>query len=275
VASPARVYEDPGLPRSSLVVGWNDDAADLGGSVTSRLVDRLQGREFADIDPQGFFSLSGVSVERDIARFPDSTFYVSRQQELVVLKSDSPHNEWYRFLTCVLDIAEHQCKVAMLYLLGAMISLSAHTTPRQLFAVFSSHEARDDFNPQGIVADMDYQTPPGERPTLNSYLLWAAKERGIPGVSLWVTIPFYLAGARDAQAQKKVLTLLDEKLRLGLGFEDLDGEIRRQNHQLAEARSRFPDVDEYIGRLESNLILTNEERGELLKKVEHCLREGA
>jgi len=51
-------------------------------------------------------------------------------------------------------------------------------------------------------------------------------------------------------------------------------EIREQNEQLARARSRFPQIDDYINRLESNLLLSEEENGELIKKIEDFLREG-
>jgi proteasome assembly chaperone (PAC2) family protein len=121
---------------------------------------------------------------------------------------------------------------------------------------------------------MDYQTSPGERPTLNSFLLWVAKGRNIPGVSLWVPIPFYLAAMEDAQAQKKILSFLDERLDLKIDFSDLDQKIREQNEQLARVRSRFPQIDDYINRLESNLMLSEEENGELIKKIEDFLREG-
>jgi len=51
-------------------------------------------------------------------------------------------------------------------------------------------------------------------------------------------------------------------------------EIRDQNTQLARVRSRFPQIDDYINRLESNLMLSEEENGELIKKIEDFLREG-
>jgi len=41
-------------------------------------------------------------------------------------------------------------------------------------------------------------------------------------------------------------------------------EIRKQNEQLARARSRFPQIDDYINRLESNLMLSEKEHGELI-----------
>jgi hypothetical protein len=121
--------------------------------------------------------------------------------------------------------------------------------------------------------DLDYQTQPGERPTLNSFLLWLARERNIPGVNVWVPIPFYLAATEDAQAQKKVLSFLNERLGLKIDFSDLDQEIRKQNEQLARARSRFPQIDDYVNRLESNLMLSAEENEELVKKIEDFLRE--
>ena len=87
-------------------------------------------------------------------------------------------------------------------------------------------------------------------------------------------VPFYLAATEDAQAQKSVLSFLDERLDLKIDFSDLDQEIREQNEKLAQARSRLPQIDDYIRRLESNLSLSEEENGELIKKIEDFLREG-
>ena len=160
-------------------------------------------------------------------------------------------------------------------MLGAMISFSAHTSPRQLLAVANSAEMKEILSQYDLNTDMDYQTQPGERPTLNSFLLWLAKERNILGVSVWVPIPFYLAAVEDAEAQKKVLSFLNERLNLKIDFCDLDQEIRKQNEQLARARSCFPQIDDYINRLESNLMLSEEENGELVKRIEDFLKEGA
>jgi hypothetical protein len=51
-------------------------------------------------------------------------------------------------------------------------------------------------------------------------------------------------------------------------------EIREQNEQLAQARSRFSQINDYINRQESNIMLSEEENGELIKKIEDFLREG-
>ena len=272
--SPITVYREPDLHESSLVLGWSEDAGGLGRKVTDYLNLKLKGQEFAEIEPGDFFPMDGVAIKDDVARFPESRFYACPDHELVVFQTDSPLAEWYRFLNSVLDVAERHCGVRELYVIGAMISFSAHTTPRQLLGVANSADMKETLSQYDLNRDMDYQTQPGERPTLNSFLLWLARERNIPGVSVWVPIPFYLAAIEDAQAHKKVLGFLDERLGLRIDFRDLDQEIRKQNEQLARARSRFPQIDDYISRLETNLMLSKEENGELVKKIEDFLKEG-
>jgi len=271
---PIKIYKEPDLRRSSLVLGWSEDMSNLGRKTTGYLNRKLKGQEFAEIEPEDFFPLGGVAIEGNLAQFPESKFYACREHELMVFQSGSPGVEWYKFLNAVLDVAEHHCQVKELYTIGAMVSLSAHTAPRRLLAVVNSAEIKEVLSQYELTRDLDYQTPPGERPTLNSFLLWIAKGRNIPGVSLWVPIPFYLATVEDVQAQKKVLSFLNERLDLKIDFSDLDQEIRKQNEQLAQARSHFPQIDDYINRLESNLMLSEEENGELIKKIEDFLREG-
>jgi len=270
---PVTVYQEPGLGQSSLVLGWSEDAGDFGRKVTDYVNLKLKGREFAEIEPDTFFPMGGVAIRDNVARFPESKFYACPDHELVVFQTDAPSAECHAFLNSVLDLAERHCRVRELYALGAMISFSAHTTPRQLLGIVSSVEMRETLSQYDLNRDVDYQTRPGERPTLNSYLLWLARERNIGAVSLWVPVPFYLAATEDAQAQKRVLGFLDERLTLGIDFRDLDQGITEQNERLARARSRFPQVDDYINRLESNLMLSEEENGELTKKIQDFLRE--
>jgi len=271
---PITIYQEPDLPRSSLVLGWSEDAGDLGRKVTDYLNLKLNGQEFAEVDPEDFFPMGGVAIKGNIARFPESKFYTCPEHKLAILRTDSPLAEWYKFLNSVLDVAERHCRVRELYVLGAMISFGAHTAPRQLIAVVNSTEMKEVLTQYDLNRDMDYQTQPGERPTLNSFLLWLARKRNIPGVSVWVPIPFYLAAMEDPQAQRKVLSFLSERLGLRIDFSDLDQEIGKQNEQLAVARSRFPQIDDYINRLESNLVLSQEENGELAKRIEEFLGEG-
>jgi len=270
---PFKIYEKPELRSSSLVVGWNEDAGKLGSKVIDYLYRNLGCIEFAEIEPADFFPLTGVSVKDDVAQFPESRFYYCPQNNLVIFKSDPPKAEWYRFLCSILDVAEQYCHAKELYTIGGMVSISAHTTPRELLAIANSPQMKRLLSQYDLAGDFNYETPPGQRPTPSSFLIWLAKERNMAGASLWVPVPFYLVATEDPQAWRKTIEFLDNRFSLGVDFRDLDEEAVRQNKQIAQLRNQFPDLDDYIRRLESNLALTEEENEKLVKEIEEFLRK--
>jgi len=269
---PLKIYGKPKLESSSLVVGWGEDAGRLGTKVIDYLNKRLGGKEFGEIEPADFFPLGGVSVEDDVAQFPESKFYWCPEKKLAVFKSNRPASEWHKFLNLVLDVAEHYCHAKELYTIGGMVSVAAHTSPRELLAVANSPEMREILIQYDLARGFDYETPPGQRPTLNSFLLWVARRRNIAAASLWVPIPFYLVAAEDPRAWRKTVEFLDRRFVLGIDFRDIDEDVSRQDEKIAGLRSRSSEVDSYIQKLESNLGLTEEENEKLVKEVEAFLR---
>ena len=93
------------------------------------------------------------------------------------------------------------------------------------------------------------------------------------GASLWVPIPFYLISTEDPRAWRKTVEFFDKRFGLGLDFTDLDEEVARQNEKIAQVRIRFPEIDNYIQKLESNLSLTQEENEKLVQEIEESLRK--
>jgi predicted ATP-grasp superfamily ATP-dependent carboligase len=152
-----------------------------------------------------------------------------------------------------------------------MVLLGAHTTPRELVPVFNSPELKQALSQYNLGKNMDYQTPPGQRPTLNSFLLWTARQRKKPAVSLWVPIPFYLVAVEDPNAQRKILEFLDRRLNLNIDFSDIDEEARKQNEKLERVRASFPEINDYISKLESNMRLSEKENEELAKQIQEAL----
>ena len=270
---PFKVYEKPELPSSSLVVGWNEDAGKLGSKVIDYLCRNLGCIEFAEIEPADFFPLTGVSVKDDVAQFPESRFYYCPQNNLVIFKSDPPKAEWYRFLCSILDIAEQYCHAKELYTIGGMVSISAHTAPRELLAIANSPQMKRVLSQYDLAGDFNYETPPGQRPTPSSFLIWLAKERNMAGASLWVPAPCYLISTEDPQAWRKAIEFLDIRFSLGIDLKDLDENVANQNEKIAGARVSLPEVDNFIRKLESNLVLTPEENEKLVKEMDEFLRE--
>jgi predicted ATP-grasp superfamily ATP-dependent carboligase len=239
----------------------------------SRTGCKLGGEVFAEIEPLDFFHLGGVSVQDDVVQFPESRFFYSQQKDLVLFKSNVPRSEWHRFLNIVLDVAENYCHVNEIYTIGGMVSLSAHTVPRELLAISNSPKMRGVLGQYGLDKGMDYETPPGQRPTLSSFLLWVARNRSIAAASLWVPVPFYLLPTEDPAACQKSVEFLDKRFDLGLDFKDLDEAVERQNERIARIRFSYPEVDNYIRNLESNVSLSQEESEKLVKEIEEFLKK--
>jgi proteasome assembly chaperone (PAC2) family protein len=108
-------------------------------------------------------------------------------------------------------------------------------------------------------------------PAISSYLLWVAQRRGIPGVSLWPEIPFYLAAREDPQAIKMILSFLNRRFNLDLNLERFNLEIENQNKKIVQLRRENAEIDQYINRLESGLRLDEEEQLKLVKEVYEIL----
>lgn len=268
-----RIFSRPEMQTGSLVVAWMPDAGKVGAGVAEYLNKKLGGFKFAEIEPLDFFPLDGVSVEDDIAHFPETKFYCCPQKNLMIIKSDLPRFEWYEFLVTILDIAEEICKVKGIYVLGGMATATAHTTPRMLLTVANSSQTKRLVENYDVVSNMEYETPEGQRPTINSFLLWIAQQRGIPALNLWVQVPFYLVAIEDPQAWKKALDFLDRQLELGVDFSELNDRIRKQNQKIAQSRSQYSDLDDCLSRLEDNLGLSASESERLIRKMEDLLRQ--
>lgn len=271
---PLKIFDESaiqGLREASLVVGWTEDAGRLGARVIDYLGKKLGALEFAQIDLPEFFPLSGVVVEDDIVQFPETRFYVCPEKGLLFFKGHSPRTEWYRFLNAILDIGE-LCHIRELYTMGGMVSLSTHTASRDLLAVANSPETKAILQEYNIASDMSYETPPNQRPTLSSYLLWVAKKRNVPGISLWVPTPFYLVSVEDPQAWKKAAEFFNSRFSLGIDLADLDEAISKQNQRIGELTTRTPEIEHYIWKLERNLALTEEENQKLVREMEEHLK---
>ena len=215
----------PKLQSPSLIVGWSVDTGNLGAKVTDYLNRKLACQSFAEIEPVGFFPLGGTAVEDDMARFPESKFYYCSRNDLVIFIGDPPSYKWYKFLNLILDIAEHYCPVKELYTIGGMISLGPSTASRELLGTFNSPELKktlSDYNFYNLTRELDYETPPGQRPTLSSFLLWTAKRRNIPGINLWVPIPYRLVAMDDPKAEKRILEFFNQRFDLQIDLSDLE-----------------------------------------------------
>jgi predicted ATP-grasp superfamily ATP-dependent carboligase len=269
-----RLQGEHRLVKPALIVAWAEDASNLGTRTVDYLIEALGCREFGEILPEGFFPMAGVNVVDDVAQFPKSKFYVSDESNLVLFRSNIPRTGWHGFLDAVLDVAGHDCDVSEIYTLGAMISPAAHTVPRLLISIVNKQEIKADLDPYNVMTGTDYETPPGQKPTLSSYLIWLARQREIRGVNLWVPVPYYLISADDPRACKRLVYFFNTKYNLGVDFTKLDDQIAQQNDRIARLFERSPESEAFVRRLETGDVLDGEESEKLAREMAEALKQG-
>ena len=268
---PLQFSAQPKLRKPTLVIGWESDTAQLGARGTDYLIKNLNMQAFCDINPVEFFPLGGVAIENDIVQFPQSTFYACHEHNLIIFRSAIPRYEWYKFLNLIIDVAQEYYHVKEMYAVGGMVTLMPHTVSRDSWATFNSPQIKKALSPYQLSREMDFETPPGSRPTLNSYLLWIAKTRDLPAVNLWIPVPFYLMSNDDPGSHKKALEFIDNRLDLHLDFKDIDASIKQQNEKLERLRKSATEIDESIRKLENEQPISEEERENLVKAIDDCL----
>lgn len=267
--APVEIYQTPNLDHPSLLVGWQThELGKLASTVIHCLNEKMGGREIAELNPQGYYAFGGIRFKRDLVQIPVSRFWACEKKNLLIFKSDEPEFEYYQFLNTVLEWAESHFQVKDVTTLNGTFSFIAHTHPRRILAVFNENEFKAGL--QGYdLEELTWEGPPA----LSSYLLWSAKRRGIPGMSLWVEIPFYLAEREDPQAIKVTLSFLNKRFHLDLDLSEFDSRIRDQHERIARLREENTEINDFIHRLENGLMLNDEEQLKLTKGVYDLLKE--
>jgi predicted ATP-grasp superfamily ATP-dependent carboligase len=254
-----------------LLVGWNEDGGRLGYKVIDFLRKKLDCVEFGEIKLEDFFPLGGVMVEEDVARFPECKFYYSQSKRLIMLNSSPPVVEWYKFLNTVLDAVRDICVIKEVNAIGNMVSFTAHTAPRSIIATVNSEEMKTLLAGFDVNRGIDYESPPGQRPTLSNYLMWVAQGRDIPGASFWVPVPFYLISAEDPRGCVKIVDFFNKRLELGIESTELNEEVAEQDRRIERMKQEYPEIGDSIDRLESGLGLSEEQSDNLIEAINKYL----
>jgi len=263
-------YRTPRLQNPSLILGWQTrDIGRIGSRVTRFLNEKLGGIEVAEIKPLGFFPLGGAVFKDDLLQVPASKFWACQKNDLLIFKSNEPKYEWHKFLNAVVDFAEERCQAKEIYTVSGTIASIAHTSPRRILTVFNQSEFREGLQNYGL-EDMTWEGPPA----ISTYLLWVAQRKGIPGMSLWPEVPFYLAATEDSEAIRQTLSFLDKRFNLALDLGEFDLEIERQNEKLARLREESPEVNKSIETLERGLSLDESEQVRLAEQVSELFKRG-
>jgi proteasome assembly chaperone (PAC2) family protein len=233
--------------------GWND-AGDAASSAIAFMSSALGAERFAHIDTEEFYDfqanrprirLSDEDGRREI-EWPSVEMYTAlvpgAERDLVLVQGVEPSLRWRSFSALIVELAE-ALGVQMVVTLGALLSDVPHTQPVAMTGFASDPEL---MKRMGANRTSDYEGPTGIVGVLHS----ASSAAGLPSMSLWASIPHYVAAAPSPKAALALVRRLEDIVGISVDAEELEEATVNYERQVGRAVSSNPEILAFVERLE-------------------------
>lgn len=228
--------------------GWND-AGNAASDSAVYLLDKYPNEEFGRIDDERYYDFQATrpnirhSPDGPYLQWPHTTVQLVRHpdRDLLVVVGPEPSLLWRSFINELTEMIR-AISPRMVVLLGAMLSDTPHSRPLPV-AMYSHDPGMRDLL---AVEGSTYDGPTGMVGVAAQML----NAENIPTVSLWVSVPHYVATPPNPKAQHAVLTHLEQALRISVDLDELPAEADKWTSAVDELSQEDPDVAEYIEQLE-------------------------
>ncbi len=234
--------------------GWND-AGEAASAAVSYIRGSFDSREVGSIDPEEFYDFTAVRptvkmVEgstREI-EWPENSFSVApvpgAEGDLVLLEGVEPSLRWRRFTEDVVTAA-HDLGVRMVITLGALLADVPHSRPVSITGITSD---------ETLVKRLGFEPPSYEGPTgIVGLIQQACAEAGLPAVSLWASVPHYVAAAPNPKVALALVRAFEGTAGLAVDGADLESAADDYERQVTAAVASDPEVKAFVERLETQL----------------------
>lgn len=256
------------------LTGWVD-AGGAGSGAMAALVEQLHDRrEFGSIDVA---MLADLQQTRPIARWEDSarviewpriTFEWGRVgggregagRDVVVVRGPEPSLRWPTVASAVVDAAR-RLGVRQAATLGGIPALVSHRKA----AVVTASATQRSLAQESIPLRPDYAGPTG----LQTVVLRALGDSGIPGCGLWAQVPQYVAGSPCPPAVRALLARLVELYHLDLDLRALDERSQAYLRRVEAGLAARPDVKEVVDQIDQRQEGSTDD---LVAEIEQFLR---
>ncbi|MCX7995942.1 MAG: PAC2 family protein [candidate division WOR-3 bacterium] len=252
----------PPLDKPVLFIIWEKIPGKIGEKIFQSINEKANIQIFCEIIPAIFYPLNGVEIENDVAFIPYNRFYFDQKRNLVIFRGYEPQLNHYQFVLAIVDVVCSYLSVSEIYTLNSFVSNLNYNAIRKIWSVYNNGDIQEKMKNYGL-HNMTYEGPPA----ISSYILYIARERNLPGVSLWCEIPFYLSLVDDFQSQKVVMQFLNDRFGFGFDFSRIDSLCNEQKERLLRLRMTDKKVDRYLWSIEMNISLTEEESLYLTNKI--------
>ncbi len=229
--------------------GWND-AADAATAVIEHLAETYPTELIFQLDSDDYYDYQIVRprvVETDSGRelvWPSASVRVAHlpERDLLLVSGPEPNLHWQRFCETMLS-AFGSLEPEMVITLGAMLTDTPHSRPLPVTGNTSDTGlARSlGLEPSG------YEGPAGITSVLGDF----CRQAGLREVSLWASVPHYVAAPPNPKATLALLTRLEDLLDVALRLDELPELARAWQRGVDELAAEDSEISDYIESLEA------------------------
>jgi proteasome assembly chaperone (PAC2) family protein len=231
--------------------GWND-AGEAASGVISHLSLAWQATPAGAIDPEDYYDFQVTRPVTEVAEgrterlvWPTTRLLVAGQEtatrDVLLVQGIEPNMRWRAFCA-ELVTAFTEVGAELVLLLGALLADSPHTRPVPVTAAASDPALAADLRAEPV----DYKGPTG----ILGVLQHACADAGVPAVSLWASVPHYVAQPPCPKATLALLRGVEDVLDMSLPLADLPAEARAWERGVDELAEQDSEVAEYVRTLE-------------------------
>jgi proteasome assembly chaperone (PAC2) family protein len=231
--------------------GWND-AGEAASGVIEHLEAAWDGTPIAELDPEDYydFQVTRPMVELtdgetrqiiwpttrvSVARLPDSG------RDVVLVRGIEPNMRWRSFCRELVGLML-ELDVRTVVLLGALLADAPHTRP-----VPVSGNSSDN----GLTRSLHLEPTRYEGPTgILGVLQDSCGKAGLPTVSLWASIPHYVAQPPSPKATLALLHRVEDVLDVTVPLGELPEQARAWENGVNELAEQDTEVADYVRALE-------------------------
>jgi predicted ATP-grasp superfamily ATP-dependent carboligase len=236
--------------------GWND-AGDAASTAVSFMSTALQAQRFAQIDTEEFYDFQAnrprirFSAEQEGRReieWPSVEMYEAHvphaKRDLVLVQGVEPSLRWRSFSALIVELAE-ALGVQLVITLGALLADVPHTLPVAMTGFASDPDLVERM---GAGRPSRYEGPTGIVGVLHS----AVSDAGLSAMSLWASVPHYVAAAPSPKAALALVRRLEDLVEVSVDAQELEEASANYERQVGLAVSSNPEVQAFVERLEQD-----------------------
>jgi predicted ATP-grasp superfamily ATP-dependent carboligase len=163
-------------------------------------------------------------------------------RDLVLVAGSEPSMRWRSFCKLIIDLAE-VLGTQMVVSLGALLADVPHSRPVAITALSSDAALTERL---GNLTPATYEGPTGIVGVLHD----ACHQAGLPSVSLWASVPHYVAAAPNPKAALALVRNLEQLVGVSVDAGELESAAGDYERQVNLAVQSDPDVQAFVERLE-------------------------